>query len=369
MANLNVIETGGFALGGEEIVARELISPVVGAETGGFIMGGTENVGFFTPAAPPVTASTDVGVLKLGGPELVAFFTPKAPPAIPPGGPTSPDWLQELLGVPNLVGGFIMGGDEPVTVGPPPVLEVVETGGFIMGAPYDSSLAPAPEVSIPSPISPEAIDAFLPPGGFIMGGDEPVTFSSKPPVYAEPVPGAGAKCGFRMGGEQPVAFIYPQIQEVIEEGGLALGGEPEVDYGIFETYVLNGARDEPSIYSGFNFNSYARYHGRYYGAGPAGISLLEGEDDAGAKIHAGLRLASFNVGTEREKRVRIVRCGGDTRGAQVKVSSNGDANYADVQGGVAEVDRSVQGRELVVEITDFKTLDHLEIVPIILAKR
>jgi hypothetical protein len=78
----------------------------------------------------------------------------------------------------------------------------------------------------------------------------------------------------------------------------------------------------------------------------------------------------MNFGTDREKRLRLLRCGGKTVGAQVKVSNgNGSAGYYDVEEGRAGVSREVQGRELTVEIADFESLDHLEIVPLILHKR
>lgn len=369
---------GGMILGGNEIVGRYLVNSF-GAETGGLTLGGTETVGVVMPLSPPVLSVTDVGGQILGGSEAVGVLIPGQKELMPgvlvptapaiPGELPVPEWLADLVGLPTLAGGVLLiSGDEPVNILMPQVLTVVETGGLATGAPIDVSLLPTAPVVPLSPIRPEAIDAFLGPGGLILGGDEVVTWSSPPPIFAVPLPGAGEAASLRLGGYQPVVFIDPQILEIIEEGGQILGGEPE-DPGIFDTYALTGSRDEPSIYSGFNFNSYARYHGKNYGAGPAGISLLEGEDDAGEKIHSGVRIPPFNVGTDREKRVRIVRCGGDTEGAQVKVSSNGHANYAKVIEGVASVDSDVQGKDLIVEISDFKEINHIEIVPTILNKR
>jgi hypothetical protein len=111
------------------------------------------------------------------------------------------------------------------------------------------------------------------------------------------------------------------------------------------------------------------YRGQYFGAGPDGIYLLEGEDDAGAEIHPGVRIGPVNFGTDLEKRLRLVRCGGQSTGAQVRVSSNRDAGFYDVENGRAAVSREIQGRELTIEIADFETLDHLEIVPLVLHER
>jgi hypothetical protein len=142
------------------------------------------------------------------------------------------------------------------------------------------------------------------------------------------------------------------------------------DEGVFETLVLTGGRSEISVYSNFKFNSYAKYGGKYYGATQDGIFLLEGDDDAGAPIHSGAKIGPINFGTDREKRLRLIRCGGDCDQAQVRVSDgNGKSGQFPVRGGRANISRAVQGRELTVEIADFKSLNHLEIIPLVLAKR
>jgi hypothetical protein len=190
-----------------------------------------------------------------------------------------------------------------------------------------------------------------------------------PPVYADPAAQVVADADIFFGGAGVIAFIDPQILEILGDGGVLFGGEA-VDPGVFETYVLTGARSEPSIYSNFSFNSYAKYRNQYFGAGPEGVYLLEGEDDAGDDIHSGIRIGPINFGTDREKRLRLLRCGGKTWEAQVRVSNgNGSAGYYDVEGGRAAVSREVQGREITIEISDFESLDHLEIVPLILSKR
>jgi hypothetical protein len=185
-----------------------------------------------------------------------------------------------------------------------------------------------------------------------------------------PVPQAAADPSVVVGGEGIVAFIDPVILEIIGDGGAYLGGGTSVTSDVFETYVLTGARGEPSIYSGYNFNSYARHRGKEYGAGAAGLYLLEGADDAGNEIHSGVRIGMVNFGTDREKRIRLLRCGGSTTGAEARVSDgNGSSDYVTVDLGRATVSRKVQARELLIEISDFESLDHLELVPMILFKR
>ena len=196
-----------------------------------------------------------------------------------------------------------------------------------------------------------------------------ISLPALPPVYAVPVSQPYEPASINISVAGVIAFIHPQILEVIGDIEVGISGG-EIDPGVFDTYALTGARGEPSIYSGFNFNSYAKYRGKYFGAGAAGIYLLEGDDDAGEVIRPGIRIGPVNFGTDREKRLRLLRCGGKTAGAQVKVSNgNGSDGYYDVENGRAGVSRAVQGREITIEIIDFETLDHLEIIPTILHKR
>ena len=279
----------------------------------------------------------------------------------------------------------VIGGLLPIS---PPVLSVIGSVRIGIGVPgavtlvVPSTLAVigsvkicvgefrVPELTVVQLLSPAdmALAAITGSVGIGIGSAGVITLST-PPVYAVPPPQVVQEATIQIRVAGVIAFISPQILEVIGDIEVGIGGGP-VDPGIFETYVLTGARGEPSLYSGFNFNSYAKYRGQYFGAGMDGVYLLEGEDDAGDDIHPGIRIGPINFGTDREKRLRLLRCGGKTKGATVKVSNgNGSAGHYDVVGGRAAISREVQGRELVVEISDFETLDHMEIVPLVLHKR
>lgn len=279
----------------------------------------------------------------------------------------------------------VIGGAFPIA---PPVLAIIGSVGIginatgVVGGVTPSTLSVigsvnirigefrVPELTVvqllpPADLTMAAITGSV---GIEVGPAGAITLAT-PPVYAVPTPRPieGASINIRVAGV--IAFIHPQILEVIGDIKVGISGGV-IEPGVFETYVLTGARGEPSIYSGFNFNSYARYRGQYFGAGEDGIYLLEGEDDAGEEIHTGVRIGPVNFGTDREKRLRLLRCGGKSVGAQVKVSNgNGSAGYYDVEGGRAAVSRDIQGREITIEIADFETLDHLEIVPLVLHKR
>jgi hypothetical protein len=209
------------------------------------------------------------------------------------------------------------------------------------------------------------VDAYVAAGCYELHGPSSIV---RGPVYAY---AADTKIGpcLEITSRARVGFIFPQRTAMAAQGGYVLESPDVPADGVFETLVLTGARSEVSVYSNFKFNSYAKYGGKYYGATQDGIFLLEGDDDAGIQIHTGARIGPTNLGTDREKRLRTVKCGGDCGKALVRVSNeNGKTHLSPVRGGRADISRAVQGRELMVEIVDFKSLTHLEIIPLVLAK-
>ena len=354
---LAVIGSGGVIFGGAGGITFSTPSVLAVVGSGGILFGGTGVVNFAKPIPPPVLVIIGSSGMQFGGQGIIGFSLPALPVAPP---------VLAVVGS----GGMVFGGAGVVTgagaFGPvlPPVLAIIGSGGMVFG------VFRVPELTVVKFIYPAdlTLAAIVGAGGVEFGGTGVITLS-KPPVFVVPSPQGVDDAAIFFGGDGIIAFIYPQILPVIGEGGVIFGGELAGD-GIFETYVLTGARGEPSIYSNFNFNSYARYRGQYFGAGEDGIYLLEGEDDAGHEIHPGIRIGPANFGTDREKRLRLLRCGGKTVGAQVKVSNgNGSAGYSDVEDGRAAVSQKVQGREITIDVADFETLDHLEIIPTILHKR
>jgi hypothetical protein len=238
---------------------------------------------------------------------------------------------------------------------------LLQVADFMAAGCYSLSGRSALSVIMPS----LRVDAYVAAGCYELHGP---CSTVRGPVYAYAADTTGP-C-LEITSRARVGFIFPQKTAMAAQGGYVLESPDVPDDGVFETLVLTGTRNEVSIYSNFKFNSYAEYGGKYYGATQDGIFLLEGEDDAGASIHTGARIGPTNLGTDREKRLRTVKCGGDCGKALVRVSDgNGKTHLSPVKGGRADISRAVQGRELTVEIVDFKSLNHLEIIPLVLAKR
>lgn len=174
-----------------------------------------------------------------------------------------------------------------------------------------------------------------------------------------------------LGGSMGLACIFPATVVMLCSSGLYLGGTTwEAQLEQFDTWVLTGNNFNPSMYSGFNFNSYARYRGKNYAVGPDGLYVLEGADDDGKPIHSGVRIVT-NFGIERDKRLRginVGRCGDD---AQVRVEDdNGNEGYftPDVDHR-AVVSRNLQGKQFTLDIFDTEVLSQLEITVLPLSKR
>ncbi|MDD5062681.1 MAG: hypothetical protein PHN44_10430, partial [Candidatus Marinimicrobia bacterium] len=85
---------------------------------------------------------------------------------------------------------------------------------------------------------------------------------------------------------------------------IALNVSVELGNEVYECYVLNTPKFHPSMYSGFNFNSYCVFENRAFGANDTGIYELTGTTDAGSTIHDGVILSETDFGVPNNKRFR-----------------------------------------------------------------
>lgn len=89
-------------------------------------------------------------------------------------------------------------------------------------------------------------------------------------------------------------------------GGLADDGE---------AWVVNTRTKASSRYDQYGFNSFATVSGKQLGVRTDGVYLLQGEDDAGVPIKAGVHLGKHDFGTQQRKTVRAVYAGVSSTGA------------------------------------------------------
>jgi len=139
---------------------------------------------------------------------------------------------------------------------------------------------------------------------------------------------------------------------------------------VWECYVLNTPKFHPSVYSGFNFNSFCVFENRAFGANDTGIYELTGTTDDGTAIHSGIVLSETEFGSPNKKRFR--------RG-YIGVSGNSPVMVLECEDGKREVysiddqgkvvfSSELKSKKWKLSIADFDTLSTVKLVPVILLK-
>jgi hypothetical protein len=161
------------------------------------------------------------------------------------------------------------------------------------------------------------------------------------------------------------AHLYSLIYDTLQLDVLVdLEGE------FYECYVLNTPKFHPSMYSGFNFNSYCVFENRAFGANDTGIYELTGETDAGNPIHTGVILSKTNFNSPNQKRFR--RGYLDISGTNPKMileTENGQRQaYAIDEKGKVVASHELKSKKWVLSVANFQTLDSMKLIPVILTK-
>ena len=159
--------------------------------------------------------------------------------------------------------------------------------------------------------------------------------------------------------------LYTAVYDTIEMSvTVELAGE------VYECYVLNTPKFYPSMYSGFDFNSYCVFENRAFGANDIGIYELTGTTDAGSTIHTGVISSLTDFGSQNQKRFRrgyigvtgsspvmVLECEDGIRKAYT-INTKGKAVFSHEQ----------KSKKWKLSVADFETLDVIKLIPIILSK-
>jgi hypothetical protein len=279
-------------------------------------------------------------------------------------------------------GALVQGGLEPIFITPSTrlITEITTEGGVVIGGtPTHTSVDPSVLVTTVNLQGGAVVGGYrYPPFEFVDPDTDEVyyEFTARGTVYVGgnlefDIPEAPAyefssrRGGAQVGGDCTFGFWQPPVTEFDLLGGVFIEGSIVEDIELYETYTLTGQGFQPSIYSGFNFNSYAERNGQVLAARSDGIYVLEGADDAGQKIRPGVRLGPTNFGVDNLKGVRAIYpgdCGPDAA-ARVFCPTKGQEGFYALDRGRFSVGYEILDRLLVIEITDFEQLSHLEILP------
>lgn len=151
---------------------------------------------------------------------------------------------------------------------------------------------------------------------------------------------------------------------------IALNVSVELGNEVYECYVLNTPKFHPSMYSGFDFNSYCVFENRAFGANDTGIYELTGNTDAGNTIHTGTILSQTDFGLRNNKRFRKGYLGiTGTSPVMVFECEDGSRQAYNIDTkGIVVASHEQKSKKWKLSVADFNTLDVIKLIPIILSK-
>ncbi len=159
--------------------------------------------------------------------------------------------------------------------------------------------------------------------------------------------------------------LYDAVYDTLRMNpGVELSGE------VYECYVLSTPEFHPSMYSGFDFNSYCVFENRAFGANDTGIYELTGDTDAGNPIHTGVILSETDFGSRNYKRFRKGYVGiSGTSPVMILECEDGTRKVYDIDSrGIFTASGSQKSRAWKLSVAGFETLDAIKLIPVILSK-
>lgn len=142
---------------------------------------------------------------------------------------------------------------------------------------------------------------------------------------------------------------------------------PDPDSEVWDCWVLTSQDLHPSVYSGFNFNSYAMWDEQVYGASKEGISILD--DNTDEDFQTGVLLQNSSMGMAAHKRFRHGYLGYSGGSPAVKLQvDGGEEKILKVVRSKFTAPRDQVGQKWRFAVAEFKTLEFVELYPIILSK-
>ena len=159
------------------------------------------------------------------------------------------------------------------------------------------------------------------------------------------------------------SLLYSTIPDV-----LSLEDLSAVSGDVWEAWAFNGQTFEPSVYSGFAFNSYAVEDGVTYAAREEGIYVLDGTTDAGAAIHSGVILSPSMFGTNNRKRFRAGFFDVEGAAPVVRGEVGGVGTSIPILHSKVIFPRTLVGNKWTFLVADFDELGQVELFPIVLTR-
>lgn len=164
--------------------------------------------------------------------------------------------------------------------------------------------------------------------------------------------------------------IKQLLQELIQDG-LNLEVIVELDDELWQAWVLNTGAFHVSVYSNYDFNSFAidEQTSIVYGCKSDGIYQLTGDDDDGTAFHSGIILPETRFGLAHNKRFRKAYFGVSGNDLVMKMETDNGWRTFRMTDTEMSITRDLKGRKWKISLEDFDELDSIDLVPIILSRK
>jgi hypothetical protein len=160
-------------------------------------------------------------------------------------------------------------------------------------------------------------------------------------------------------------LFYSTVSETIK-----LAVTVELNGEVWECYVLNTPSFHPSIYSGFNFNSYCVFENRAFAANSVGIYELAGSTDAGVQIRTAAVFSQTDFESAHQKRFRKGFLG--VTGEQVVMvfeAEDGSRKAYEVNShGDVIASRDLKSKAWKLTVVDYESLGSIQLIPVVLTR-
>lgn len=185
-----------------------------------------------------------------------------------------------------------------------PLVQVTETVGYYASTFVDAYVT-ITAIEYAQATSTATVEATL-----TADGSEQITVQDPASVFATMLEAVAERIGL---GERVSTLVFRIIS-----GGL-------VDEG--EAWVVNTSSSASTRYDAYGFNSFFVLAGKQYGVRQDGVYLLEGADDAGVPITAGVSLGKHDFGTQALKQMNAVYVGVSSSGKMMLRVNDGKNIY------------------------------------------
>ena len=149
---------------------------------------------------------------------------------------------------------------------------------------------------------------------------------------------------------------------------LILGFIPALDGDIWHCWVLSTSGFFPSVYSNFNFNSFAHYRGADYAATEDGVFEIGGDDDDEEAIHAGILFHPTAFRNTSRRKFRKVFVNAEGEGIIFEAKTDTGKKVFPVLRSRANVSRDLRGMRWRFAIADFESFDFFEAFQTVLSR-